>query len=291
MKYEGKLYRPPSEAYSLIIQATIGCSHNKCTFCSMYKEDKFRIRSTEEIIKDLLLGREYYKNVKIKRIFLADGDALIIKTEELIKIFQAINEIFPECERVGIYGSPKSLLLKSKDELDKLKELGLGIIYLGLESGSDKVLKDIKKGVTSQEMIEAGKKIKDSDIELSVTLISGIGGKEDSKEHAIESAKVLNHMQPDYVGLLTLLLEEGTELYEDVEGGKFQILSPTEILLETKTLIENLEVENCIFRSNHASNYLALRGTLMEDKELILDQIEEGLKYNDYEDKELYRRL
>ena len=291
MKYEGKLYRPPSEAYSLIIQATIGCSHNKCTFCSMYKEDKFRIRSTEEIIKDLLLGREYYKNVKIKRIFLADGDALIIKTEELIKIFQAINEIFPECERVGIYGSPKSLLLKSKDELDKLKELGLGIIYLGLESGSDKVLKDIKKGVTSQEMIEAGKKIKDSEIELSVTLISGIGGKEDSKEHAIESAKVLNQMQPDYIGLLTLLLEEGTELYKDVQSGKFQILSPTEVLLETKTLIENLEVENCIFRSNHASNYLALRGTLMEDKELILDQIEEGLKYNDYEDKELYRRL
>ena len=291
MKYEGKLYRPPSEAYSLIIQATIGCSHNKCTFCSMYKEDKFRIRSTEEIIKDLLLGREYYKNVKIKRIFLADGDALIIKTEELIKIFQAINEIFPECERVGIYGSPKSLLLKSKDELDKLKELGLGIIYLGLESGSDKVLKDIKKGVTSQEMIEAGKKIKDSDIELSVTLISGIGGKEDSKEHAIESAKVLNQMQPDYIGLLTLLLEEGTELYKDVQSGKFQLLDPKEILLETKNLVKNLEIENCIFRSNHASNYLSLRGTLMEDKELILDQIEEGLKYNDYEDKELYRRL
>ena len=291
MKYEGKLYRPPSEAYSLIIQATIGCSHNKCTFCSMYKEDKFRIRSTEEIIKDLLLGREYYKNVKIKRIFLADGDALIIKTEELIKIFQAINEIFPECERVGIYGSPKSLLLKSEDELDKLKELGLGIIYLGLESGSDKVLKDIKKGVTSQEMIEAGKKIKDSEIELSVTLISGIGGKEDSKEHAIESAKVLNQMQPDYIGLLTLLLEEGTELYKDVQSGKFQLLDPKEILLETKNLVKNLEIENCIFRSNHASNYLSLRGTLMEDKELILDQIEEGLKYNDYEDKELYRRL
>lgn len=237
------------------------------------------------------MGREYYKNVKIKRIFLADGDALIIKTEELIKIFQAINEIFPECERVGIYGSPKSLLLKSKDELDKLKELGLGIIYLGLESGSDKVLKDIKKGVTSQEMIEAGKKIKDSEIELSVTLISGIGGKEDSKEHAIESAKVLNQMQPDYIGLLTLLLEEGTELYKDVQSGKFQLLDPKEILLETKNLVKNLEIENCIFRSNHASNYLSLRGTLMEDKELILDQIEEGLKYNDYEDKELYRRL
>jgi len=289
MKYEGKLYRPPSEAYSLIIQATIGCSHNKCTFCSMYKEDKFRIRSTEEIIKDLYLGREYYKNVK--RVFLADGDALIIKTEELVKILQAIKNIFPECERVGVYGSPKSILLKSKEELEELKSLGLGIVYLGLESGSDKILQDIKKGVNSQEMIDAGKKIKDSGIELSVTLISGIGGKEDSKEHAIESARVLNEMKPDYIGLLTLLLEEGTELYEDVQSGKFQLLSPIEVLLETKTLVENLEVENCIFRSNHASNYLPLRGTLMEDKELILVQIEEGLRYDGYDDKELYRRL
>ena len=289
MRYEGKLYRPPSEAYSLIVQATIGCSHNKCTFCSMYKEDKFRIRPTEEIIEDLLLGRKHYK--KIKRVFLADGDALIIKTEELVKILQAIKNIFPECERVGIYGSPKSILLKTKEELDELRDLGLGIIYLGLESGSDKILKDIKKGVNSKEMIEAGKKIKDSNIKSSVTLISGIGGKENSIEHALESARVLNAMEPDYIGLLTLLLEEGTELYEEVKNGKFQILNPKEVLIETKNLVENLEIDNCIFRSNHASNYLSLRGTLMEDKELILKQIEEGLKYDGYDDKELYRRL
>lgn len=289
MRYEGKLYRPPSEAYSLIVQATIGCSHNKCTFCSMYKEDKFRIRPTEEIIEDLLLGRKHYK--KIKRVFLADGDALIIKTEELVKILQAIKNIFPECERVGIYGSPKSILLKTKEELDELRDLGLGIIYLGLESGSDKILKDIKKGVNSKEMIEAGKKIKDSNIKSSVTLISGIGGKENSIEHALESARVLNAMEPDYIGLLTLLLEEGTELYEDVKNGKFQILNPKEVLIETKNLVENLEIDNCIFRSNHASNYLSLRGTLMEDKGLILKQIEEGLKYDGYDDKELYRRL
>ena len=289
MRYEGRLYRPPSEAYSLIVQATIGCSHNKCTFCSMYKEDKFRIRPTEEIIEDLLLGRKHYK--KIKRVFLADGDALIIKTEELVKILQAIKNIFPECERVGIYGSPKSILLKTKEELDELRDLGLGIIYLGLESGSDKILKDIKKGVNSKEMIEAGKKIKDSNIKSSVTLISGIGGKENSIEHALESARVLNAMEPDYIGLLTLLLEEGTELYEEVKNGKFQILNPKEVLIETKNLVENLEIDNCIFRSNHASNYLSLRGTLMEDKELILKQIEEGLKYDGYDDKELYRRL
>ncbi len=289
MRYEGKLYRPPSEAYSLIIQATIGCSHNKCTFCSMYKEDKFKIRPTEEIIEDLYLGRKYYKNSR--RIFLADGDALIIKTRELIKILKVIKNIFPECERVGIYGSPKSVLLKSKEELEELRDLGLGIIYLGLESGSDRILKDIKKGVKSGEMIEAGKKIKDSNIKSSVTLISSIGGKENSMEHALESAKVLNAMEPDYIGLLTLLLEEGTELYEDVQSGKLQLLDPKEILLETKSLVKNLEIENCIFRSNHASNYLSLRGTLMEDKELILRQIEEGLKYGDYEEKEIYRRL
>lgn len=289
MKYEGPLYRPPSEAYSLIVQATIGCSHNKCTFCSMYKGEKFRIRSTEDIIKDLKIGRAHYKN--LKRVFLADGDALIIKTEELVKILETIKSIFPECERVGIYGSPRSVLLKSKEELLKLKGLGLGIIYFGLESGSDKILKDIKKGVNSSEMIEAGQKVMDSGIELSVTLISGIGGKAGSRSHAIESAKVLNKINPDYIGLLTLLLEEGTELNEDVKGGKFKLLTPDEVLLETKLLIQELDVDNCIFRSNHSSNYLALKGTLNEDKELLLDQITKGLSIGRLDDKELYRRL
>ncbi len=290
IRYKGKLYRPPSEAYSLIIQATIGCSHNKCTFCSMYKEDQFKIRNIEDIIADLKLGRQYYKNVK--RIFLADGDALIIKTEKLADILKEIQRIFPECERVGIYGSPKSILLKSKEELSLLKELGLGIIYLGLESGSDRILKNIKKGVTSYEMIEAGRSVVDVGIPLSITLISGIGGKKYSKEHAIESAKVLNEINPDYIALLTLLLEKGTELYKDVQDGKFKLLTPKEMLLETRLLVENIEVDNCIFRSNHASNYVPLRGTLQKDRQLILNQIEEGLKISDLlEEKELYRRL
>lgn len=289
MRDEGALYRPPSEAYSLIVQATIGCSHNKCTFCSMYKDKKFRIRDTEEIMEDLILGRKYYENVR--RIFLADGDALVIKTEELIKILQGIEVLFPECERIGIYGSPKSILNKSQEELLELKALGLGIVYLGVESGSDKILKDIKKGVDSAEMIEAGRKIVDAGIKLSVTLISGIGGKAFSTLHALESAKVLNEMKPHYIGLLTLLLEQGTKLYEDVKVGKFQLLSPKEVLEETRILVENLQVGNCIFRSNHASNYVALRGTLMEDKKLILKQIEEGLKIDGLDDKDYYRRL
>ncbi len=289
MKYEGALYRPPSEAYSLIVQATIGCSHNKCTFCSMYKDKKFRIRSTEEIMEDLIIGRKYYKNVK--RVFLADGDALVIKTKELIKILQGIEVLFPECERVGIYGSPRSILNKSQEELLELKALGLGIVYLGLESGSDKILKDIKKGVNSAQMIEAGRKIVGANIELSVTLISGIGGKVNSELHAVESAKILNKMKPHYIGLLTLLLEEDTQLYKEVLEGRFQLLTPREVLKETRILVEGLEINNCIFRSNHASNYVSLRGTLMKDKKLILDQIDEGLNIGGLDDKEIYRRL
>ncbi len=289
MRYEGSLYRPPSEAYSLIVQATIGCTHNKCTFCSMYKDKNFRIRNTDEIIEDFKIGRERYKYVK--RIFIADGDALAIKTEELMKILSFIRKEFPECERVGIYGSPKAILSKTDEELKKLKSLGLGIIYLGVESGSEKILKAINKGVTREEMVNAGKNVVTAGIDLSVTLISGIGGKIHSHEHAIESAKIINEINPHYVGLLTLLVEEGTPLYEDVQNGKFTLLTPKEVLLETKEMVENLNVVNCVFRSNHASNYVALKGTLPQDKDTILAQIDEGMKIANLEEKEFFRRL
>lgn len=289
MKYEGKLYRPPSEAYSLIIQATIGCSHNRCTFCSMYKDKKFRIRNTDEIIKDLVEGRQSHRYVK--RIFLADGDALIIETKDLIKILKSIQELFPECERVGAYGSPKSILNKTREELNKLKSFGLGILYLGLESGSDKILEKINKGVKSKDMVEASRKVVGAGIELSVTLISGIGGKQYSKIHALESANILNQMNPNYIGLLTLLIEKETQLHKEIQQGKFQLLTPKEVLEETRILVEGLEIDDCIFRSNHASNYISLRGTLMEDKELILKQIDESMIIDDLESKEIFRRL
>lgn len=289
MRYEGSLYRPPSEAYSLIVQATIGCTHNGCTFCSMYKDKKFRVRPTDEIIEDLKTGRQRYK--RVDRIFIADGDALAIKNRELEKILGFIDDEFPECERIGIYGSPKAILSKSDEDLMRLKTLGLGIVYLGVESGSVEILKKINKGVTREEMVRAGRKIVDSGIKLSITLISGIGGKELSDEHAVESAKIINEINPDYIGLLTLIVEEGAPLYEDVKNGKFKLLSPKEVLLETRKMVENIEVENAIFRSNHASNYVSLRGTLSKDKKSILDQIEEGLKISDLEDKDAYRRL
>jgi len=289
MKYEGTVYRPPSEAYSLIVQVTIGCSHNKCSFCSMYKDKRFRIRTVDEIFKDLEEARKHC--FAVKRIFLADGDALVLPTVTLKDILIKIKEMYPECERVGVYGAPKDILNKSVQELKELKELGLGIVYLGVESGSDIILKSINKGVNSQEMIEAGKRVKESGIKLSATLISGIGGVDGMQEHARESAKVINCIDSDYVGVLTLMVEEGTEIYNFVREGNFKLLSPAEIMIETRELINQLEVSNCIFRSNHASNYMSLGGVLPKDKDTLLMQLEKAIKgvYRFKDDS--YRRL
>lgn len=275
MRYEGKVYRPPSEARSVIIQATIGCSHNKCTFCSMYKEDQFRIRKTEEIIEDINSARINYGN--INRIFLADGDALMIKTEHLVQILNHIKNTLPECERIGIYASPKSIMTKSVAELITLKAAGLSIAYLGLESGSDEILEDISKGATSGEIIGEANKLRDAGILLSVTLISGLGGKEKWRQHALESAKAINRIKPDYLGLLTLMIEPGTKMYNDVNSGEYQLLSPEEVAIETLVLLENLDAEGCIFRSNHASNYISLKGTLNGDKAMMINQLKQAI--------------
>lgn len=283
MRYEGSVYRPPSEAYSLIIQVTIGCSHNQCTFCSMYKDKRFRVRGLEEIIEDLYIARNHYD--RIERIFLADGNALVLKTQDLKTILLKIRELFPECKRIGIYSSPKDILGKSMEELKELKEYGLSIAYLGVESGSDRILTRIKKGVTASEMMEAGKRIAASGIKLSITLISGLGGKALWREHAEESAKVINEINPDYLALLTLLVQKDTEIETEIHRGKLQLLSPMEVMLETQELIKNLRVKNCVFRSNHASNYIALGGTLLQDKDRLLREIEEILKG----DEDLYR--
>ena len=289
MKYEGSIYRPPSEAQSLIIQATIGCSHNKCTFCSMYKDKKFRIRNVEEILTDIEESKRYYR--RVSRVFLADGNALAMKTVDLKKILLKIREVMPECERVGIYSSPKDILRKTEVELRELKELGLGIAYMGLESGSDAVLSSINKGVTSSEMIAAGKKLIGSGIKLSVTLISGIGGKTGWREHALESARVINEIDPHYLGLLTLLVEPGTEIGQQIEKGEFELLGPKEVMEETKLLIEKLTLSQGVFRSNHASNYFSLAGILPQDKQRLLQEIQQAMN-NEYDYKdEYFRRL
>lgn len=288
-EYDYPLYRPPSEAYSLIIQATLGCSQNKCTFCSMYKSKKFTIKPLEQIKKEIDFFRIYVK--KAERIFLADGDALIIPMKILKEIFIYINEKFPEAERISLYGSPKSILLKTPEELLELKNLGLGLIYLGVESGSDKILSSVKKGVSREEIIAAGKKVKKVGIPLSVTAIAGLGGKENSIEHAVETASLISEINPDYFGVLTLMLEEGTELLEEYKKGNFIPLSSSEILEETKLMIKNINVkEKCIFRSNHASNYVSLKGTLPYEKENILKTIDSALENNEIK-SEFLRRL
>lgn len=288
-EYDYPLYRPPSEAYSLIIQATLGCSQNKCTFCSMYKSKKFTIKPLEQIKKEIDFFRIYVK--KAERIFLADGDALIMPMKILKEIFIYINEKFPEAERISLYGSPKSILLKTPEELLELKNLGLGLIYLGVESGSDKILSSVKKGVSREEIIAAGKKVKKVGIPLSVTAIAGLGGKENSIEHAVETASLISEINPDYLGVLTLMLEEGTELLEEYKKGNFIPLSSSEILEETKLMIKNINVkEKCIFRSNHASNYVSLKGTLPYEKENILKTIDSALENNEIK-SEFLRRL
>lgn len=290
MRYEGSVYRPPSEAYSLIVQVTIGCAHNKCTFCSMFKDKRFRVRKVSEVLEDFDSARRHYR--RVDRIFLADGDALVLQNKDLLVILDYIKKLFPECERVGIYGSPQDVLRKTKEELEELRDHGIGIIYIGAESGSDKVLKDIRKGATRAEIIESVKRIEASGIPASVTFISGLAGKDGWEDHAIETGTMISEMEPSYVGLLTLMTEPGTELYQDIREGRFRLLSPMEVVQETILLLENTNVKkNCVFRSNHASNYISLKGDLPQDKERMLEQLRYAINNADMLKDDRFRML
>ena len=271
MRYYGSVYRPPSEAYSLIVQVTYGCSHNTCAFCGMYKEKRFALRPLAEVLEDFHLARQYYRNVG--RIFLADGDALIRKVSDLVTILDTIRELFPECERVSSYSSPTSLQIRTDEELQLLRDKGLTLLYMGLESGCDDVLKLMRKGHTSAEIVECGQKVKRNGIGLSVTAITGLGGPELMEAHAVDTAKALNAMNPEYIGILTLVVEDGTPLRDWVREGKFHLLTPAQVLQETKLMVESFDSPGSVFRMNHASNYLSLKGTLNEDKEAMLAQI------------------
>ncbi len=274
MRYEGAVYRPPSEASSLIIQFTIGCARNTCTFCAMFKDKKFRIRPLKDVEEDLEMARKYYRNIPVKRIFLADGDALIVKTADMLHILDKCKQYFPEVERISVYGAPMDIIHKTPEELAQLKAAGLDMVYMGLESGSDEVLKAVKKGATQEQMIAAGKKVKDAGMILSMTVISGLGGKPLWREHALETAKVISAIKPEYVGFLTLMIEEGTVMYEQQKRGELDLLTPHEVLDETELFIRSVDAEGTMFRSNHASNYTPLAGTLNAEKDRILGQIE-----------------
>jgi radical SAM superfamily enzyme YgiQ (UPF0313 family) len=271
------VFRPPSEAQSLLLQATIGCSNNTCTFCGSNLIKKFGVRPLEEIEEDILEARSIYGE-GIRRVFLLDSNALCMKTEDLLEILNLLYAVFPRLERVGLYACAADALRKSEDDLLELYKAGLKIAYLGVESGDDVILERVLKGVNAEQTIEGCKKIMNAGITLSVTIILGLGGRERWRENAIETAKVLNRINPPYVGALTLMVVPGTPLHREVLEGKFQVLNSEEILHEMRLLVENLELTNCVFRSNHASNYLPLGGTLPQDKEAILKIIDLALK-------------
>ena len=220
MRYKGKVYRPPSEAYSLIVQVTYGCSHNRCAFCDMYDDKHFALRSMEEIREDFRLARQVYR--RVERVFLADGDAMMRKTDELLEILTMVYSLFPECQRVTCYASPRSLQIKTEEELRQLREGGLKMVYMGLESGCDAVLERMRKGHTAAAIVAAGQKARQAGLALSVTAISGLGSRELLRDHAVDTARALSAMKPEYIGLLTLMVEPGTPLEQWVREGSFR---------------------------------------------------------------------
>lgn len=277
MRYEGNIYRPPSEAMSLIVQVTIGCAHNKCTFCSMFKDKKFRVRDVAEVKEDLAEARRMYGY--IEKIFLADGDALCLSMPKLEDIIGYINELFTETKSINIYASPKDVLAKSQQDLERLHALGVKILYIGAESGNDKILKNIKKGATRDEIIEAVRKTESSGIKASVTFIQGLGGEAMYRDHAIDTGTMISAMEPSFVGLLTLMLDDAAEITADIREGRLKLLSPMQVCEETLLMLENINLtKECIFRSNHASNYVPLAGTLPQDKEKMMKLLVRAMK-------------
>jgi len=290
MRYEGNIFRPPSEAYSLLVQVTVGCTHNKCTFCSMYKDKKFHIRKLEDVLEDLEWARAHYQ--RIERIFLCDGDALCLANRKLLPILERIRELFPECERVTVYGRATDALKKTDEELRELYEAGITMVYIGAESGSDKVLADINKGETRQQIIDGVKKVEASGMQASVTFISGLAGRAGWEDHAIQTGTMLSEMSPSYAALLTLMVDPSVPIAEEIRSGRMELLTPEEVMAETLLMLQNTEVtKKCVFRSNHASNYLSLRGNLPEDKESMMELLREAMDNHDMFKDERFRAL
>ncbi len=276
MHYEGMLIRPPSEAGSILLQATAGCSHNKCTFCGSYKDKRFRIKDNDTILSDILFASQHLRNQK--RVFIMDGDALIIPYPRLMWVLEMIGEHLPWVERVGIYANTKGIKMKSEEELVRLREMGLRIIYMGIETGDDPTLDVIGKGADSQRMLDMGKKVKRAGIKLSVTVLLGIAGKERSLAHANATGRLLTAIDPDYVGALTVMVIPGTPLAEDLAAGRFEVPGNLALLMELREMIRSTDLTGGLFFSNHASNYLPVKARLPKGKKGALDLIDMALE-------------
>ncbi len=290
MRYFGDIYRPPSEAYSLIVQVTYGCSHNKCSFCTMFKEKQFRVRNVGEVLDDLDWARRTYR--RVERIFLADGDALCLSNRRMLPILDHIKKTFPECERVTVYGRATDALKKSHEELVELREHGVTMVYLGAESGSDKILKQINKGETAQQLIDGVHALENAGIKTSVTFINGIAGLEDWEEHAVETGKMISKMNASYVSLLTLMLNPAAPIMDDIHSGKLTLLTPEQVLGETYLMLKHAHPDKeCVFRSNHASNYVSLRGNIPTDNERMMAMLKRAMEDTGLIKDERFRML
>jgi radical SAM superfamily enzyme YgiQ (UPF0313 family) len=276
MHYEGICIRPPSEAYSILLQATVGCSHNKCTFCGTYKDKRFRIKDDDVILNDILFASRYMRNQD--RFFIMDGDALIIPFPRLMRILAMIKEHLPWVKRVGAYANSKGIKMKSQEELLKLREMGLSILYMGVESGDDHTLEAVRKGADSQRMLGMGRKVMEAGIKLSVTVLLGIAGRERSLIHGQATGALLTAMDPDYVGALTLMVIPGTPLADEMVAGRFELPDSLGLLTELREMIASTDLSRGLFFSNHASNYLPLKVRYPRGKQQALDQIDMALQ-------------
>ena len=276
MDYQGIIIRPPSEANSIILQVTVGCSHNKCTFCGTYKGVRFRIKPESVVENDIEFAARYCR--RQRRLFLTDGDALILPQKRLHKLLKTIRKQLPWVTRVGVYGNAKSIQTKTLEDLVALREQGLGIVYLGLETGDDVTLKKIRKGVRADTIIKMGQRVIAAGIKLSVTVLLGLAGPERSDVHAEATGRALSAMDPDYVGALSLMLLPNTPLGRDFEEGRFRLVSPMEMLSELKTMIAHTDLSGGLFYANHASNYLPIKARLPRDKEAAVSLIDQALE-------------
>ncbi|MFZ3103700.1 MAG: radical SAM protein [Smithella sp.] len=280
MRYEGNIFRPFSEANSYLLQCTIGCSHNQCTFCGMYKDKKYRKRSLAEITEDIAMAKDSYGDVE--KVFLCDGDAIALETNMLLAILKKLYQTFPSLRHVGSYVGPQSTLSKSIEELNALRNAGLTKAYLGVETGDDELLKKVKKGVDSDQMLQAGQNLVAAGINLSAMVLLGLAGKGAvSRRHALATAKICNEMKPQYLAALTVTPVPGTVLYSQLERGEFKLLDPFETLEEMKQIFENITADNMKFVGAHASNYLPVTGTLQKDKQKMIAMVDAVLENRD----------
>jgi radical SAM superfamily enzyme YgiQ (UPF0313 family) len=287
LRYEGPIYRPPSEANSLLVQATVGCPHNKCTFCMVYKNGpKFRIRPVKEIKEDLLWAKNNLGD-SFQSVFFPSGNTIIMKTDNLVEIFSFTKELFPNVKRITVYGSAQYIVKKGLIYMKKIAKAGLSRIHVGLESGDDVILMKVKKGSTKDIQIKAGKIVKDAGIELSEYVVLGLGGKERSKQHIAGTIDVLNKIDPDFIRLRTFLPKINTPILEEIKTGKFMILSPHEILQETYDLIRGLQVRSKLM-SDHYTNYIKVEGRLPKDKERMLNEISAAMKRDETSFRDIY---